>query len=82
METGTVMVAVNDPVVDVVTVVGEVVTVVPSYLIVMVDEAANPLPVTVTLDPVMLLVGLILMDALIVKVADELSDATSNARTV
>jgi len=76
------MVAVNDPVVDVVTVVGEVVTVVPSYLIVMVDEAANPLPVTVTLDPVMLLVGLILMDALIVKVADELSDATSNARTV
>ncbi len=76
------MVAINDPVVDVVTVVGEVVTVVPSYLIVMVDEAANPLPVTVTLDPVMLLVGLILMDALIVKVADELSDATSNARTV
>ena len=34
------------------TVVGEVVWVVPSYLIVIVDEAANPVPDTVTVVPV------------------------------
>ena len=74
--------AVKEPVADVVTVVGEVITVVPSNLMVIVEEAANPLPVTLTLEPTMLLVGLALIDALTVKVAEAVSEATSEDRTV
>ncbi len=40
VEAGTVNVALNEPPPDVVIVVGEVATIVPSYLIVIVDEAA------------------------------------------
>ena len=72
----------KEPVAVVVTVVGEVVTIVPSYLMVIVEEEANPLPVTLTLEPVMLLVGLALIDALTEKVAEAVPEATSKDRIV
>ena len=72
-------VALNEPVVEVVTVAGDVVTVVPSYLTVIEDEAAKPVPDTVTFEPVILFVGLTLIDELTVNVAEELSEATSIA---
>ena len=74
--------AAKEPVAKVVTVGGEVVTIVPSYLMVIVEEAANPLPVTLTLEPMMLLVGLALIDALTVYVVEAVSEATSEDRTV
>ena len=82
MDEGTANVAVKEPVAEVVTVVGEVETIVPSYLMVIVEEAANPLPVTLTLEPVMLLVGLALIDALTMKVVEAVSEATSEDRIV
>ncbi len=71
--------ALNEPVAEVVTVVGDVVIVVPSYLTVIDDEAAKPAPDTVTFDPVILFVGLRPIDELTVNVAEELSEVTSVA---
>lgn len=73
--------ALNEPDVDEVTVVGNVATMVPSNLTVRTEDDANPLPETVTFEPVILLVGLTLMDELMVNVADELSDDASMAWT-
>jgi hypothetical protein len=78
---GTVRMALNEPDVDEVTIVGNVATAVPSNLTVMAEDDAKPLPETVTFEPVMLLVGLTLMDELMVNVADELSDDASMAWT-
>ncbi len=72
-------VALNEPVVEVTTVAGDVATVVPSNLILTEDEDAKPAPDTVTFEPVMLFVGLTLIEELTVNVADELSEATSIA---
>jgi len=69
VEAGIVKVALNAPAVDVVTVVGEVVTVVPSYLMVMVEEAAKPVPVTVMVAPTLPLAGLSVMEEIMLKVA-------------
>src|SRR6266571_7105376 len=69
VEAGIVKVALNAPAVDVVTVAGEVVTVVPSYLMVMVEEAAKPVPVTVMVAPTLPLAGLSVMEEIMLKVA-------------
>ncbi len=69
VEAGIVNVALNAPAVDVVTVAGEVVTVVPSYLMVMVEEAAKPVPVTVMVAPTLPLAGLSVMEEIMLKVA-------------
>lgn len=79
MELGTENVALNEPVVVVVTVVGEVVTVVPSYLIVIVEEAAYPVPVAVTVDPTVPLVGISPTDVVMLKVAEAEFDEVSPA---
>ena len=63
-------VALNEPTVDVVTVVGDVVCVSPSNLMVMVEEAAKPVPDTVTVPPTIPLVGFRLIEALTVYVAE------------
>jgi hypothetical protein len=42
---------------------------VPSYLMVIVDNAAKPLPVTVTVVPVLPLVGLRVIEGVVVNVA-------------
>jgi hypothetical protein len=51
VESGTVNVALNVPVAEVVTVAGVVVCVTPSYFIVIVEVEAYPEPVTVTTVP-------------------------------
>ena len=77
MDAGVWKVALKDPIVDVATVVGEVVTADPSYLIVIVDEAAKPVPATVTVAPTGPLVGPRVMDAVTEKIAEaELEDAS------
>ncbi len=63
-------VALNEPTMDAVTVVGDVVCVTPSYLMVMVEEAAKPVPDTVTVPPTIPLVGFRLIEALTVYVAE------------
>jgi len=77
-----VKVALNEPTVDVVTVVGEVVCVTPSYLMVMVEDAAKPVPDTVTVPPTIPVVGFRLIEALTVYVADAVWEDTSVAVTV
>ncbi len=62
-------VALNEPTVEVATVEGEVVCVTPSYFIVIVEDAAKPVPDTVTVEPTIPLVGLNVIEALTVKVA-------------
>ncbi len=61
--------ALKDPVLEVVTVVGVVGCVVPSYLMVMVEELPKPVPDTVTLVPAVPLVGLRAIDGITVKMA-------------
>jgi hypothetical protein len=61
---GIVNVAVNEPALLVVMVVGDVGCVVPSYLIVIVEDAAKPLPVTVTTVPGIPFAGLRAIDGL------------------
>ncbi len=63
---GTVNVAVNKPRLLLVIVVGDVGCVAPSYLMVMVEEAAKPAPDTVTTVPPMPFAGLSVMDGLTV----------------
>jgi len=62
-------VAENEPTLDVLIVVGEVGCVVPSYLIVMVEEAAKPVPDTVTVVPPTPFAGLRLIEGVTVKMA-------------
>jgi len=63
-------VAEKEPSVEDVIVVGEVGWFTPSYFIVMVDDAANPVPVTVTVEPIMPVLGFRFMEAVTVKIAD------------
>ncbi len=74
--------ALKEPAVDDVTVAGVVVTVVPSYLTVIVDEAAKPVPVTVTVEPTRPLEGFRVMEAMMLKVAVAEWDEESVAVTV
>ncbi len=69
-EMGMLNVEVNDPVVEDVTVVGVVGCPTPSYFRVMVDEAANPVPVTVIVDPAIPLIGFRLIDAVMLNIAE------------
>ncbi len=69
VEVGTANVALKEPIVEEATVVGEVVCVTPSYLIVMVDEAAKPVPDTVTVVAVGPDVGLRVIEAVTENVA-------------
>ncbi len=69
-EEGTVKVALKVPVVDEVIVPGEVVWVTPSYLTVIVEEAAKPVPDTVTVAPTMLLAGDRVIEAVTVNEAE------------
>ena len=75
MEAGTVNVVENEPVIELVTVVGDVACVTPSYFIVIVEDAAKPVPDTATVEPTIPLVGLSVTEGLTVKLADaELED--------
>ncbi len=82
VETGAVKVALNEPMVEEATVVGDVATVVPSYLMVMVEEAAKPVPVMVITVPVGPPVGLSAIEAVTEKVAEAVRDNASVAVTV
>ncbi len=62
-------VAVKEPRLEVVIVVGEVGCVVPSYLIVTVEDAPNPVPVTLTLVPPTPFAGFRAIEGVTVKVA-------------
>jgi len=77
-----VKVALNVPVAVDAIVVGEVVWMVPSYLIVIVEEAAKPVPDTVIVPPTIALAGLRLMEPLIEYVAEPVCAETSVAVTV
>ena len=69
------MVAVNEPETEVVTAEGDVVCSVPSYLMVIVEEPAKPVPDTATVEPTIPLVGLSVTEGLTVKLVDaELED--------
>ncbi len=70
VEAGAAIVALNDPVVDEATVVGEVDCMAPSYLIVMVEDGANPVPATVIVVPVGPAVGVRVMEAVTENVTD------------
>jgi len=74
-------VALNDPVVDVATVLGEVARVVPSYVMVTVEDASKPVPVTVMIVPTAPLDGLSVIDAPTVKEVDADWDRESVAVT-
>ena len=63
-------------------VAGDVVWVTPSYLIVIVEEAAKPVPVTVTVVPTLPVVGLVVMAEIMLKVAVPVCDEPSVAVTV
>ncbi len=82
VDAGIVKEALKDPAVFVVTVAGVVVTVVPSYLMVIVEEAAKPLPVTVTVEPTIPVAVLKVMKATMLKVAVAECDDASVAVTV
>jgi hypothetical protein len=82
VEIGTENVALNEPIVDEATVVGEVVWVVPSYFMVTVDEAAKPVPDTVTVVAVDPPVGIRVIDAVTENVAEAVWEAASVAVTV
>jgi hypothetical protein len=68
-DAGMVNVALKDPSELVVTVAGVVVWVVPSYLMVIVEEAEKPLPVTVTVVPTLPVEGLSVIEATMLNVA-------------
>ena len=74
--------ALKDPIVEEATVVGEVVTIVPSYLMVIVEEAAKPVPDTVIVVPTAPPVGLRVIDALTENCVDADFDDASVAVTV
>ncbi len=77
MEAGNVNVVENEPVIELVIVVGDVACVTPSYFIVIVEDAAKPVPDTVTVEPTIPLVGLNVIEELTVKVAvAELEEAS------
>jgi hypothetical protein len=63
-------------------VAGDVVWVTPSYLIVIVEEAAKPVPVIVTVVPTLPVVGLVVMAEIMLKVAVPVCDDASVAVTV
>ena len=63
-------------------VVGVVVWVTPSYLIVIVEEEAKPVPVIVTVVPTLPVVGLVVMAEIMLKVAVPVCDEPSVAVTV
>lgn len=67
---GTAKLALNKPLLLEVTVDGDVVCPVPLYVIVIVDEAAKPVPFTVTVVPIRPLVGVMVIDGVTLKVAD------------
>ncbi len=75
-------VALNEPMLEEATDVGDVVCVVPSYFMVMVEEAAKPVPDTVTVEPTIVLVGLRLVAALTVKMLEAVCGDTSVAVTL
>ncbi len=81
IDSSVMMFALNDPIVDVATVLGEVVSDVPSNLSVTVEDASKPVPVTVTTVPTDPLERLRVIDALIVKVAEADWDKESIAFT-
>ena len=64
-----VKVALNEPPGEVVIVLGDVGWVVPSYLILILDVPAKPVPTTVTVPPPTPLLGLCAMEGVTVKVA-------------
>ena len=74
--------ALKDPIVEEATVVGDVATIVPSYLTVIVEEAAKPVPDTVIVVPTAPPVGLRVMEALTENVADAEFEDASVAVTV
>ena len=65
---GAMKVAVKDPVLDVVIALGEVDCVAPSYLMVMLDDPAKPVPDAVMVVPPIPLVGLSTSEGITVKV--------------
>jgi hypothetical protein len=82
---GTAKLAENVPVDEVVTAEGDVACPVPSYVIVIVDEAAKPEPVTMTDEPVAPLVGFSLIEAVTpvaVKVAEAVLELAPLAVTM
>jgi hypothetical protein len=79
---GTMKEALKVPVVDEVTVEGDVVWVTPSYVIVIVEEAAKPVPDTVIIAPTILLAGDRTIEAATVNVAEAEWAETSVAVTV
>jgi len=81
-EAGAANVELNDPIVDEATVAGEVVTTVPSYLMVIVEEAAKPVPVTVIVVPTAPIVGLSVIEAITENVVEADSEDASVAVTV
>src|SRR6266581_2002517 len=82
VETGTANVALNEPMVEEATVVGEVVCVAPSYLMVMVEEAGKPVPVIVTVVPTLPAEGLSVMETVTEKAAVAVWEDASVAVTV
>ena len=82
VDEGMVNVAENEPRLLLVIVAGIVDCAVPSYLMVMMEEAAKPVPVTVTLVPAFPLVGPRVMAATILKVAVAVCEDASDAVTV
>ena len=82
MEAGTVNVVENEPVIELVTVVGDVACVTPSYFIVIVEDAAKPVPDTVTVEPTIPLVGFNVTEAVTVKETEAEWEDTSVAVTV
>jgi len=79
VEPGTVKVAVKDPVDDVVTVDGEVATVVPSYLTVTTDDPANPVPETEIVAPTAPVDGVRVIEGIMLNVALEVFEEESVA---
>ncbi len=76
------IVPLKDPAEDVVIVVGEVAMVAPSYFIVMVEEAAKPVPDTVTVEPTIPLVELSVIEAMMLNAAVAECEDASVAVTV
>jgi hypothetical protein len=82
MELGTMKVPLNVPVDVEAIVAGEVAWAIPSYFMVIVEEGAKPVPDTVTVPPAIVVVGLRLIDALTLNVAEPVWADTSVAVTV
>ena len=69
MDSGIVKVALNEPPLEVVIVLGDVGWVVPSYLMLILDDPAKPVPTTVTVAPPTPLLELSAMEGVTVKIA-------------